>query len=124
MSLTSWAKVSYTNTLMIGGFLPLLIAVGYFLVLKPPRTEIPVTERPIEEQFSEEVSLGQEYVPPPKDTLSIRERLSILFPLLQYMIPLFFVYYAEYLINQGVLPVLLFDGPFEEVLFKKEYNFF
>lgn len=41
--------------------------------------------------------------------------------LLPYMAPLFLVYFGEYLINQGITPVLLFpDSPFDG----KEYTYY
>eukprot|EP00818_Percolomonas_sp_WS_P011071 CAMPEP_0117444960 /NCGR_PEP_ID=MMETSP0759-20121206/5533_1 /TAXON_ID=63605 /ORGANISM="Percolomonas cosmopolitus, Strain WS" /LENGTH=423 /DNA_ID=CAMNT_0005237089 /DNA_START=71 /DNA_END=1339 /DNA_ORIENTATION=- len=41
--------------------------------------------------------------------LSIKERVSQLFPLLRYMIPLFVVYYSEYVINTGIAPAIRFQ---------------
>ncbi|CAD5218105.1 unnamed protein product [Bursaphelenchus okinawaensis] len=38
----------------------------------------------------------------PTATISMQERLWLLIPLLKYMIPMALVYYAEYLINQGL----------------------
>ena len=40
-------------------------------------------------------------------------KLSLIRPLLKYMIPLFLVYFAEYFINQGLFELLYFKNSFE-----------
>ncbi|KIH60154.1 CLN3 protein [Ancylostoma duodenale] len=40
---------------------------------------------------------------------TIAQRLTIVKSLLRYMIPLFLTYFAEYLINQGLLELTVFD---------------
>ena len=43
------------------------------------------------------------------EKMTVRERIALIRPLvLPYMLPLFFVFWAEYTINQGISPVLLF----------------
>jgi battenin len=42
--------------------------------------------------------------------LKIFHQLVLLRPLLKYMIPLFLVYYFEYVINQGIAPTIVFSG--------------
>ncbi|KAI6171509.1 Battenin [Aphelenchoides bicaudatus] len=41
--------------------------------------------------------------------LTLSERLNLILPLLKFIIPLAIVYYAEYLINQGLTAFLVFD---------------
>eukprot|EP01135_Chromosphaera_perkinsii_P003783 Nk52_evm29s255 gene=Nk52_evmTU29s255 len=45
----------------------------------------------------------------PMFTLSARERISVILPLLQYIIPLAMVYFIEYGISSGVYPVMTFS---------------
>ncbi|CAD5218104.1 unnamed protein product [Bursaphelenchus okinawaensis] len=42
-------------------------------------------------------------------TLTTQQRLRLVLPLLKYMIPISVVYFAEYLINQGLTQFLVFD---------------
>jgi len=44
----------------------------------------------------------------PQPDLKVKQKLGLMFKLLPYMTPLAIVYFAEYLINQAVTPVLLF----------------
>lgn len=47
-----------------------------------------------------------------QDKLTIREKIQFMPRLFKYMIPLFIVYFSEYLINQGVAPILYWPkGP-------------
>lgn len=48
-------------------------------------------------------------------------KLSLIRPLLKYMIPLFIVYYAEYLINQGLFELLYFKDTFSH---KVQYRWY
>lgn len=54
----------------------------------------------------------------PPALLSIREKMKLVVPLIRpYMVPLFIVYWAEYTINQGIAPVILF--PVEKTPFSQ-----
>ena len=46
--------------------------------------------------------------------LSLAVRVSLLVPLLKYILPLFLVYYAEYTINQAVSPTITFSEPYDD----------
>ena len=48
-------------------------------------------------------------------------KLSLIRPLLKYMVPLFIVYYAEYLINQGLFELLYFKDTFSH---KVQYRWY
>jgi hypothetical protein len=50
------------------------------------------------------------------------DKLSLIRPLLKYMIPLFIVYYAEYLINQGLFELLYFKNTFDHKLQYRWYS--
>eukprot|EP01134_Creolimax_fragrantissima_P006248 CFRG6248T1 len=54
----------------------------------------------INERIAEDVSFGS---PGSFADMSLKQRLKLIWPLLEWMIPLFSVYYAEYSINQGLL---------------------
>ena len=70
-----------------------------------------------EEATIEEPSVEDTRIPIEK--MELRQRIKLLKPLfVPYMIPLFLVFWAEYTINQGVAPVLLFpvdETPFRQV---------
>ena len=48
----------------------------------------------------------------PFSKMTWREKLRLMRPLLKYMLPLFFVYFCEYLINQGFFELLYFKSSF------------
>ncbi|KAG0730437.1 Battenin [Chionoecetes opilio] len=56
----------------------------------------------------EEESMLPSSVPPP--TLAFTQKLALLPSLMKYMIPVFLVYLAEYVINQGLLELIYFPG--------------
>src|SRR4051794_32511889 len=61
----------------------------------------------------------QEKTPEPK--LTIGRQVVLMGKLLPFMLPLFLVYFGEYLINQGIASVLTFpDSPFDG----KEYLYY
>jgi len=91
-------------TLIISSPIPLFMAVSYFFIMGKPQT--------IEISHAEVV---------PKVALPVRTKLRLLFQLLPYMLPLSVVYFGEYLINQGVSPVMLFP---KSALSGKEYEYY
>ena len=53
--------------------------------------------------------------------LPLTTMLFLMVRLLPYMLPLFFVYFGEYLINQAIAPILIFPGSW---FAGKEYQFY
>lgn len=94
LALTSWIGLSASVSLYICSGFPLVLGLA-FLLMKPSE---PLSKR------IESINEPEK----PKRVLSPKEKLRLTIPLLKYTVPLFFVYFAEYLINQSVDPVLTF----------------
>lgn len=58
----------------------------------------------------------------PKPKLSTKQKFGLMVKLLPYMTPLALVYFAEYLVNQSVDPVLNF--PHDKLFSGKEYVYY
>lgn len=99
--LTVWCDVSVKTTLLLFAVLPFMFPVGYFLVLSNPS----------DPTLYEEIEDHQDLTSHIKITT---EKLKSLF--LPFMVPLSTVYIAEYMINQGISPTLLF--PLDHMPFK------
>ncbi|KAI7816772.1 CLN3 protein-domain-containing protein [Gamsiella multidivaricata] len=73
----------------------------------------PFTEAEVSDATS---NIRRVYKSQPNDAMTLEEKLAMAKSLLMpYMVPLFLVYVAEYTMNQGVLPVILF--PLEKTPF-------
>ncbi|KAI1371753.1 Batten's disease protein Cln3 [Hypoxylon crocopeplum] len=145
---TDWIGFSVRNSLLASAFLPIIMLVSFFLIL--PRGPLREGEGAKEYQAVPEQELVQDDVedgmptlnsassllsPSPSaastvfaadnlDSLSkfranLRRTKSLFFP---YMLPLLLVYVAEYTINQGVSPTLLF--PLESTPLKEYRDFY
>lgn len=91
--------LSAKYSLLVSAPIPLVIAFAYFIVLTPPEQQVisdPVIMKPEED--------NHEGAP----KLTFKQQLSLWWRLMPYMIPLFIVYFGEYLINQGIDPELVF----------------
>ncbi|KAI0859939.1 Batten's disease protein Cln3 [Xylaria cubensis] len=145
--LTDWLGFSVKNSLLASAYLPVIMLVSFFLVLprrplreaakageyQPLRDEAdeaaapePVDDIPTANAASSLLAPGPAIAstalsnPKEEGTWSkiganLRRAKSLFFP---YMLPLFLVYVAEYIINQGVSPTLLFpleSSPFTEL---------
>lgn len=134
---TNWLEISPQRTLLASSALPLIMAFTYFVLLpissKASRHIVTANGsmgfrtkystrysdgRDLDDEAEEEPlrPVRQNSLPPPRplnvptSTSSIGEKLKTAKPLLvPYMMPLFLVYFAEYSINQGLSPTLLFD---------------
>jgi len=100
--------LSAKNTLLVSSPLPLGIALCYFLIITKPADLAPTAL--------------ETNAPKPKK-LPLMTQLRLLVRLLPFMIPLGLVYFGEYLINQGITPVLKFDHP-NFVKDKKAYLYY
>lgn len=142
--LTDWLGFSVKNSLLASAYLPVIMLISFFLILPrgPLREAAKAGEyQPLE--HSDEAAPELTDDPPttnaassllaprptitPTDASNLKEdswskivanvhrAKSLFFP---YMLPLFLVYVAEYIINQGVSPTLLFpleSSPFSEL---------
>jgi len=139
--LTDWIGFSVKSSLLASAFLPGIMLVSFFVIL--PRGPLNqgalgefrlVPERDLEEEDVEDIETGDAssslfapgspvaaiaYSKPLEGhktsfLANLRRARSLFFP---YMLPLLLVYVAEYTINQGVSPTLLFpleSSPFFE----------
>eukprot|EP01135_Chromosphaera_perkinsii_P006273 Nk52_evm2s485 gene=Nk52_evmTU2s485 len=106
-----WTMVAFS------GF-PLLLLAVYNFVLQQPAIVIDAHDlghEVDEEAFKRRLEDAADKTTDPTYTsplftLSMKERAALLVPLLRYMVPLFFVYFAEYAINSGVQPAMTFAG--------------
>ncbi|KAI1750401.1 Batten's disease protein Cln3 [Xylaria castorea] len=142
--LTDWFGFSVKNSLLASAYLPVIMLVSFFLVLpKRPLREAakageyqplqdadeaasePVNDIPTTDAASSLLTPGlavaSTALTNPKESTwsrieaNLGRAKSLFFP---YMLPLFLVYVAEYIINQGVSPTLLFpleSSPFSEL---------
>ncbi|PHH91782.1 hypothetical protein CDD83_10350 [Cordyceps sp. RAO-2017] len=149
--LTEWCGFSVRDSLLFCACLPVLMFVSFFFVLPPepmmlahgrksyeavPNQE--TADAPVLDSNSDEPSSALlAPVSPPSNvtrsthasasmsqslTANLRRAKSLFMP---YMVPLFLVYVAEYTINQGVSPTLLFpveSSPFRH--FRSFYPFY
>ncbi|TEA10837.1 Protein BTN1 [Colletotrichum sidae] len=135
--LTDWWKFSVRNSLLFSACLPSIMFVSFFLVLpKGPlragkKEYATLPDRDLEdddvEGMSQDAASSALLAPGPSVTsaayhaetshsfeANLKRAKALFFP---YMLPLLLVYIAEYTINQGVAPTLLFplgSSPFRE----------
>ncbi|KAI0876141.1 Batten's disease protein Cln3 [Hypoxylon argillaceum] len=142
--LTDWLEFSVKNSLLASAYLPVIMLISFFLILprrrlreaakaqeyQPLREADEAEAQPVDDMAT--VNAASSLLAPGpsvassalsdtgEDSLSkiganLRRAKSLFFP---YMLPLFLVYLAEYTINQGVSPTLLFpleSSPFREL---------
>ncbi|KAA1098092.1 battenin CLN3 protein [Puccinia graminis f. sp. tritici] len=102
----------------LSSVLPICLSFTYFFLLPPPSLLPPVTIEarggyavvPETDQTGLSTELPALLVKSPE--LTFAEKLRLAKPLLiPYMLPLFAVYFAEYTINTGIAPTLLYPPP-------------
>jgi len=121
--LTSWWNISVRTSLNLFSLLPAIMALTYFFILAPGFEPPPTHYLPIDNH-----SEHAEVLPADEDdgiltsepkNISFREKLSIVKSLIwRFLAPMFLVYFAEYTINMGIAPTLLFplaQTPFYEL---------
>uniref|UniRef100_A0A8R1HQN7 Battenin n=1 Tax=Caenorhabditis japonica TaxID=281687 RepID=A0A8R1HQN7_CAEJA len=114
------AGLSPSNTLLVQLFIPVVFAAAYFLILTVPSTVYSPTFNPktwiipknydwdmFEAAEARGESLNTKKVP--QRELGIVDRLKLIVPLLYLMVPLATVYTAEYMINQGLTELIVFN---------------
>ncbi|EOO00308.1 protein btn-1 [Phaeoacremonium minimum UCRPA7] len=147
--LTGWLGFSVKGSLLASAFLPVIMLISFFFIL--PRGPLrqgsakdyeTIPERDLEEDEIDDIPEGtasSSLLAPGPSVAStaysthsqdrkasfvsnLKRARSLFFP---YMLPLLLVYIAEYTINQGVSPTLLFpleSSPFSE--FRAFYPFY
>ncbi|CAB3396523.1 unnamed protein product [Caenorhabditis bovis] len=119
-ALITQAGLLPSNALLIQLFIPVLFAASYFIILKIPNSVYSPTINPktwIIPKNHDEIALnaaqarGEVFSTEkvPQRDLSLTERLKLIVPLLYLMIPLATVYTAEYMINQGLVELIIFN---------------
>lgn len=138
LALTTWLGIPVKTTLLIFSIAPTTFWLAFYSIL-PPASEVAGlsalhgydkddnSDESQEELLSEPNDEHLEYgLPSQNSTIQVRKpKLGSIFATIQrlkplvvpYMMPLFLVYVAEYIINQGISPTLLF--PIEEMPFQK-----
>ncbi|CAF1425078.1 unnamed protein product [Rotaria sp. Silwood1] len=105
--LTSLLKLSPRTAILILLFIPVLLVVSYIMVGASQAVARHRQYQQMSEQTTTDVdtdSNADEKIIHVNATLKdFRSRIKLVKPLLKYMIPLTIVYFAEYLINQGLL---------------------
>jgi battenin len=117
------AGVSPSSTILIMLIIPTLMSFSYILM---PSVHFMATKQgdlSIEDEnlctnsVMEQVDDAQSVFSQPIDNVAslgneLLNKIKLLKPLLKYMIPLFIVYFSEYLINQGLFELLYFKNSF------------
>ncbi|CAL2044910.1 unnamed protein product [Caenorhabditis brenneri] len=114
------AGMSPSNTLLVQLFIPVVFAGAYFFLLTVPATVYSPTFNPktwiIPKNYDKDVFEAAEArgdvlntKKVPQRELGPIERLKLIVPLLYLMIPLATVYTAEYMINQGLTELIIFN---------------
>jgi len=93
------AGVSPRKTVLIMNVIPFTFGISYWLILKHPK-DLAEREPLLETAGTDSVTTaGRDQA---VEVLTLKAKLLITKSLLKYMCPLFFVYFAEYFINQGL----------------------
>lgn len=141
--LTTWLGFGVPHTLLASAFLPVVMLISFFVILpqEPLRQahstkgyqDVPTNVPEEEEEIPGPLASGlvrpahsprrlSEQRDSSKFTTNLRRARALFLP---YMLPLLLVYVAEYTINQGVAPTLLFPlvgTPFSN--FRSFYPFY
>lgn len=124
LALSSWLKLDVSTILYICSPVPLLMALFYFVVLsEKDKPDSLVTNDMHEESPQTESELP--FLPqsdPDSQSLGFTHKLHLQLKLFKYTGPLFVVYFAEYMINQGIFPACTFP---ENLSFStQEYKYY
>lgn len=102
------AGVSPRNTVLIMNVIPFTLGISYWFILEQPRSVR--EEEPLLSNAGNDSVAENEPGDHPSNSLPLKTKLGITKSLLKYMIPLFFVYFAEYSINQGLHELIYWNG--------------
>lgn len=94
------------TTLLVMLCVPVLLAISFWGILVHPKKD---SRRPVAVPDEEPLLLSCSGCSEEEEgTLTFVQKLKLMKPLLKFMIPLGFVYFAEYFINQGLLELIVF----------------
>lgn len=82
-------------------FIPFLLLTSYLILPSPERFHN------LDDTKDED---DQDDQLPKLESMNLNHKLRLVVPLLKYMIPLFLVFFAEYVINQGLFELIYFPG--------------
>jgi len=119
LALSTWFQLSADRCLLIVAPVPLLMALFYFFVLKLPIIKLKVE---IEEEVNNVTQTNTLTELQQPQRLTIMEKIKLQKRLARYTGPLFLVYFAEYVINQAIFPVMKF--PSDSMFDGKEYEYY
>ncbi|XP_060079208.1 battenin-like [Ylistrum balloti] len=98
------AGLSPKATTLCMVIIPIIMAVNFFLVIKrPPGSST-------QDSTDSSLLLMEETKKSKRMVLTAKQKVALIVPLLKYMVPLMFVYFAEYFINQGLHEILYFNN--------------
>ncbi|KAG8193241.1 hypothetical protein JTE90_005588 [Oedothorax gibbosus] len=126
LSLTSVFSIRVTLQIML--IMPVLTAVTFWVLIEHPtsvkiscRESFCYSER--KPMLDHGIDLSVKDVVKRK-TYTFNEKITLIKPLLKYMIPLGLVYFAEYFINQGLMELLYFPNESSWLPHKKQYRWY
>lgn len=94
------------TTLLVMLCVPVLLAISFWGILVHPKKD---SRQPVAVPDEEPLLLSCSGCSEEEEgTLTFVQKLKLMKPLLKFMIPLGFVYFAEYFINQGLLELIVF----------------
>uniref|UniRef100_A0A8C5VCH5 Battenin n=1 Tax=Microcebus murinus TaxID=30608 RepID=A0A8C5VCH5_MICMU len=104
------AGLSPQHTLLSMLGIPVLLLASYFFLLTSPEPQDPGGEEEAEIAAQQPLigTTASGSKPGSSSGLSLQERWTVFKSLVQYIIPLVLVYFAEYFINQGLFELLFF----------------
>ncbi|CAF1047628.1 unnamed protein product [Rotaria sp. Silwood1] len=110
--LTSLLKLNPRTAILILLFIPVLQVISYIMVGASQAAAKHRQYQQISEHITTDADTDNEasekIINEKATSKTFRERLKLVKPLLKYMIPLTIVYFAEYLINQGLYELIFF----------------
>ncbi|KFM79238.1 Battenin, partial [Stegodyphus mimosarum] len=104
--------------------IPVLTALVFWILIVHP---VPVKcqcSSEMEPMLGDSIEMTKGNYSKPSELYSFRKKLSLVKPLLKYMIPLGLVYFAEYLINQGLFELLYFPNAEKWLNQKEQYRWY
>ena len=106
---TTVCRLSKPTTMLIFAPAPLALFFAYYTGLRKTNTES------VESLVQNDIQMKME---------TLQDKFKIVsYAVVPFMIPLFLVYYSEYVINQGVLPTIIFEVN-ENSFFKKGRDYY
>eukprot|EP01121_Diplochlamys_sp_Union-15-3_P015418 TRINITY_DN5093_c0_g1_i2.p1 TRINITY_DN5093_c0_g1~~TRINITY_DN5093_c0_g1_i2.p1 ORF type:complete len:436 (+),score=47.59 TRINITY_DN5093_c0_g1_i2:80-1387(+) len=104
LALTTWAKLSDRITLYICAPLPLAMVLSYFVLMENYKKKSSYNIDTINSDLKINDTDQKTLV----NSLPLKKRIQLQWPLIPYTAPLFLVYFAEYTINQSIVPAIVF----------------